>query len=303
MKKAAFKMCFFCTLLSTVLSTSYADPIPLLTGKPLQALKKTDVKIVEEELNITLTLDQMKVRAVFLFKNPGGQTSFQVGFPCEPVMASMAGMNCQSPLKVTIRGKEVIAKIKAVTEYGRCWVWDMQLSKEEQVRLELEYSAPIVNERYEHEPVFSGIWFIYYPLHTGANWGGPIEGLNISVTIPVETIVQIGPPGHVRKPGLIEWHLSNYEPKDDLFIVMAPQQTSRYIGEFPSANRRTDLDRKRLLDFAGEFLEGIPEYANQYESMVEIFPRFNFPPALGIAQVVRKSYEILRAMAQERRDH
>ena len=98
----------------------------------------------------------------------------------------------------------------------------MQLSKDEQVRLKLEYSAPIINERYGHKFLFSGIWFIYYPLHTGANWAGPIEGLNISVAIPVETIVQIGPPGHVRKPGLIEWHLSNYEPERRSFHCYGP---------------------------------------------------------------------------------
>ena len=84
---------------------------------------------------------------------------------------------------------------------------------------------------------------------------------------------------------------------------MAPIQTSRYIGEFPSANRGTDLTGSACWILPNTFSGGIPEYANQYESMIDIFPRFNFPPALGIAQVVRESYEILRAMAQERREH
>ena len=95
---------------------------PASSGQPLQALKKTNVKIVEEELNIILTLDQMKVRAVFQFKNPGGQTSFPVGLPCEPVIAGMAGINCSiSPESYHTgqRGRSV-PKSKLSLNTGRC---------------------------------------------------------------------------------------------------------------------------------------------------------------------------------------
>jgi hypothetical protein len=301
MKRSPARMVFRAALIGALLvpliHKSYADPIPLFAGKSLQALQKTNVKILEEQLSIDLSLDRMKVRAVFKFKNPGERTSFPVGFPCEPAMADMAGMSCQFPLKVQAQGKTIVPEIKSVADYGRCWVWDMRLDKDETVRLELEYSAAIVNERYSVP--FAGIWFIYYPLRTGANWAGPIESLRISVSIPVETIVQIGPSGYVRSPGLVEWTLADYKPQEDLLIVLDPVQTSRYIDRGLHKKRATDSDKKRLLDFAESFLKEAPQFVPAYESMSKIFPRFVFPPAQGIERTVRESYEIMRLAAQK----
>lgn len=293
MKKSLSIASVFLALLFSAALTSYSDPIPLLAGKPLQALTKTDVRIAHEELSVILTLDEMKVRAVLELKNPGERTSFPVGFPCESPLADMAGMNCGFPLKIKVRGKSIPAVTKHVAEYGQCWVWDMAFEKSELVRLEIEYSAPVVNERYGIP--LAGIWFVHYPLRTGSNWAGPIEHLKISVSIPVETIVHAGPAGYIRKAGLLEWDLVDYEPRQDLFIVLDPHQTSRYIDAGLAKKGAPDTDRERTLEFAESFLKGMPQYALQYESMRGIFQDFRFPPADGIGRVVRESYDIMRA--------
>jgi len=292
MKKLILRTNVFLMVLFSATLTSYADPIPLLAGRSLQALKKTDVRIVEEELLVILTLDEMKVRVAIDLKNRGDRTSFPVGFPCESATPDMAGMTCGFPLQIRAKGESLHAVIRPVAEYGRCWVWDMTFEKNEQVLLEIEYSTPIVNERYEVP--LAGIWFVHYPLRTGSNWAGPIERLKISVSTPVETIVQIGPPGYVRKPGLLKWELADHEPREDLFIVMDPYQTSRYIDARLAKKDRANPDRGRSLEFAESFLKGMPRYAVQYEMMLGIFRGFHFPPTAGIGRVVRESYEIMR---------
>jgi hypothetical protein len=297
MKRSFCSVLLFCSLFFLLVARSSADPIPLSAGRPLQALQKTQVQIVQEDLSIQLTLDRMSVRAVFQFKNPDGKTSFPVGFPCEPALADMTGMSCEHPLIVMVQGKALKTEIKSVKDYGRCWVWDMRLDKEAQARLELEYSAPIVNDRYQVP--FAGVWFIYYPLRTGANWAGPIERLNIAVTMPVETIIRIGPPGYSRKAGRVEWHLSEWKPQEDLFIVLDPEHTSRYLAEILSNKNGADDNGKRLMHFAASFLADSSGHLRYYANMDTLFRGFNFPSIEGVKPTVKESFEIMRQAAQK----
>jgi hypothetical protein len=189
-------------------------------------------------------------------------------------------------------GVTVGTKIESVSGYGRCWVWDMRLEKDEDVRLEIGYSSEIVNERYGVP--FEGIWFVYYPLRTGSNWAGSIGRLAISVSMPVETIMQIGPPGYTRTSGLIEWHLSDYEPREDLFAVLEPYRTSQYISQVLPKEAGAKIDTDRRAAFAESFLTDMPRYRSGYQSMSGILRQFTFPPAQGIERVVRESHEIMR---------
>lgn len=298
MKGSAFRVLSVGAFALLVAASSFADPIPLLAGRPLQPLRKTAVGIVEEDLSIDVTINRLNVKAIFHLKNYGENSAFPVGFPCDPDFPDMAGMSCRSPLKVAVRGKAISTKLEPVTGYGRCWVWDMSLEKGEDVALEIGYSSEIVNERYSVP--LAGIWFVYYPLRTGSNWAGSIGRLAISVSIPVDTIVQIGPAGYSRSPGLIEWHLSDYEPQEDLFVVLDPYQTSGYIDKILPIKGGAETDRRRRDAFGESFLAATPQIRQSYESMTRIFERFLFPPIQGIERVVRESCEIMRLPPQTR---
>lgn len=299
MKDSAFRILSVGVFALLVTASSFADPIPLLAGRPLQPLKKTTVGIVEEDLSIELTTNKLNVKAILHLKNYEESSAFPVGFPCDPDLPDMTGMSCRSPLHVAVRGKAIGTKLEAVAGYGRCWVWDMRLEKGEDVVLEIDYSSEIVNDRYSDSVPLAGVWFVYYPLRTGANWAGSIGRLTISVSIPVETIVQISPAGYTRTYGLIEWTLSDYEPMDDIFVVLDPYQTSRYISEILPKKGGAEADRRQRDAFGESFLAAMPEIYGSYESMASIFKRLVFPPPQGIERVVWESYEVMRLRPQK----
>lgn len=247
---------------------SLADPVPLVAGTRLHALKQTTVKILEEDLSLELSPKTLKVRATLLLKNDGPAISFPVGFPCDQGNDDIAGLSCKSILHIDIGKKHHAPSLKTVEEYGKCWVWDMTFKAGEEVILDIEYSAPIVNDRYSIP--LAGIYFAYYPLRTGANWEGPIGELTMRVRTPAETIILISPRGYTRTPGLIEWRLSNYEPAEDLYIIFSPMKTEEYLAgmsakaKHPEGVSRADW----LMKFSDEFGIAMGEHARAYEQLL-----------------------------------
>lgn len=306
MRKPATQVIALTWLLLLAPLASFADPLPLVAGTQLQALSKTTVKMLKEDLLIELTGNMLKVRATFLFKNNGPRTSLPVGFPCEPTDDEVAGMNCKSALKVAVKDRRTIPPLKTVENYGTCWVWNMEFQADEEVRLDLDYSAPIVNDRYSIP--LGGIYFVYYPLRTGANWDGPIGELAIHVRMPVETIVQITPKGYTRTPGLIEWCLKDVEPAEDLFIILDPLSTETYLLHMSKKPADPDKPTREvwLATFAREFLQGLNLRLGMFQQLRELakvapkYRRFKLPGMEGSEAVIEKSALIMDQIAQKK---
>jgi len=295
----------FVTALSAS-ATAWADPLPLVAGNQLQALKKTTVRMLKEDLSIELTENTLKVRATFLFKNNGPSISLPVGFPCGQPDYEIAGMNCKSDLHVSLRGRRKVPPLKTVAKYGTCWVWDMEFGAQEEVRLDIDYSAPIVNDRYSIP--LGGIYFVYYPLRTGANWDGAIGELAIHVRTPAETIVQITPKGFTRAPGLIEWRMKDAEPVQDLFVVFDPPSTGAYLWHM--SERRTAPDQSApdawLEKFAREFLQGLDRRLGALYQLWELakdapnYTRFMLPGTEGSVAVIESSARVMDEIARKK---
>jgi hypothetical protein len=269
----------------------YADPLPLLAGSALNPLNKTSVKMLSENLLISVSHSRIHVHAKFLFKNPAEKTSFLVGFPCEQAIPNIMGMNCKQPLEVKLKIKKFNPKVKRIKNYGMNWVWNMSFEKNEEVHLELDYSVSINNPRYRRSTLASA-FLIYYRLKTGANWAGPIGQLKIRIEVPLETIIQIIPRNYKRYPGIIEWNLVDYEPDRDLFVVFSPSDSFSYARRI---SNRSDNDYiKSQIKFATSFKNRFKEHQKNLEFQHQILAkRFDIPSMVGMKEVIDNSYQLM----------
>lgn len=278
----------------------FGDPMPLSAGAALQPMTNTNVAIVKEDLSIELSYERIAVHASFTLQNQGKATSFPVGFPCEPHNAEVAGMTCRDPLRITVKGRSVLADRKVVKALGECWVWAMHFEDYAQIPMEIDYSAKIVNERYQIP--LGGIFLTYYRLKTGKNWAGPIGKLTVQVKTPVETIIQVAPSGYNRRPGIIEWQFRNWEPDEDLMVVFNPMFTSRYIYRGLKSKASGDtgkhsIDRENLLKLAESFQKGMAQHKEHLTFQQQMLKWLHPIPSQGFQDVVRSSCEMMRKIA------
>lgn len=224
-------------------SSVHADPFPMSAGTAPRPLKELSVAIEKEDLVIQITLEKMRVAAQLQLHNRGEKPSqFDVGFPCNPQwQEGVVGLSCAIKPTVKVAGKPVPTTLRQKPGASQ-WVWAMRFRPDERVHIEVSYVVPIKNSRYS-TPFFGANAF-YYQLTTGARWAGPIGALNIEVTLPVETVLQISPRGYVRMAGKIRWSLQDYLPTEDVIIRVEPMDTMRYL-ELHHARSSSALQRAR----------------------------------------------------------
>lgn len=222
-------VCLAIVLLATSASLVDADPFPMSAGTAPRPLSELSVAIAKEDLVIQVTLEKMRVAAQLELHNRGEKPSqFDVGFPCNPQwQEGVVGLSCLIKPTVKVAGKPVPTTLHQKPGASQ-WIWAMRFRPDERVHIEVSYVVPIKNSRYP-TPFFGANAF-YYQLTTGARWAGPIGALNIEVTLPVETILQISPKGYVRTAGKIRWSLQDHLPTEDVIIRVEPQDTMRYLG-------------------------------------------------------------------------
>jgi hypothetical protein len=236
-------VCPAAVLLAACVSSVHADPFPMSAGTAPRPLKELSVAIAKEDLVIQVTLEKMRVAAQLELHNRGENPSqFDVGFPCNPQwQEGVVGLSCVLKPTVKVAGKPVQTTLRQKPGASQ-WVWAMRFRPDERVRIEVSYVVPIKNSRYP-TPFFGANAF-YYQLTTGARWAGPIGALNIEVTLPVETVLQISPRGYVRTAGKIRWSLQDHLPSEDVIIRVEPLDTIRYL-DLHHARSSSALQRAR----------------------------------------------------------
>jgi hypothetical protein len=259
-------------LLAASASPAQADPFPMSAGTALRPLKEPPVAIAKEDLAIQVTLEEMRVAAQLDLHNRSDKPAqFDVGFPCNPQrQEGIVGLSCAIKPAIKVGGKPVRTTLQKAPGTSQ-WVWAMRFRPDEQVHLEVSYAVPIKNSRYQ-TPFFGANAF-YYQLTTGARWAGPIGALNIEVTLPVETIVQISPKGYTRTAGKISWSLKDHLPAEDVIIRVDPLDTMRFLdlhharssSALHSARQARTFDARGLHVLAEKWRSSVDKLAERYK--------------------------------------
>jgi hypothetical protein len=242
---------------------------------------KTEIRLAREDLDIEVTRVASIVKAAITLENTGAATKLQVGFPCEKGLdPGIASLDCKTPIKVLVDGKKVKAKRK-----GKAWVWPMKLAAGQTVALEVSYTAPLRNDRYE-DP-FNGMGAVHYRLVTGAAWAGPIGELVMRVKLPTESVVFITPAGYTRSRNHVEWTLKDFEPTGDLVIVFHP----RFVGRKQGTPDEARALAKDLRARTGESQEWVKTFRGVFSDELAL-------PAMSdkeVAETVEASARLLEA--------
>jgi hypothetical protein len=229
-----------------------ADPSPMATGAVPAPAESVDVALVREELGIVVGMKAAQVRAVLWLENGPAARALEVGFPCDASLdPGVAGLECRTPISVRVDGKKIAVRMRKARPDGH-WTWPMRFAAGQKVRVEVEYRAPLRNDRYTQP--FDGLGTLHYRLRTGAAWAGPIKELEMRVEIPTDALVAILPAGYRRAKGVVTWSLRDVEPDTDLAIFVHPM----YLGR-PRAQTAADWAKAptadKLVEYAGWFHE------------------------------------------------
>lgn len=303
--KALLTMTLLCVLSGSVL----ADPRPMSAGDQPDPTENSQIAIVKETLDIDVRFDEMDVRATLLLENRGDMTELQVGFPCNTAPdAEIAGLSCDTKLVVKASKKAVkTKKIAAKTdENRRHWLWELSFAKNQQVEVVVSYTQPLVNDRYGIPLI--GMGALTYELTTGAHWAGPIESLEMTVHIPLETVVHIAPAGYERSAGTIYWMLENVDPDEDVVVQMHPRFGSHYLGAFRAKSYKELIKAKEALAFDPDVLVKLADEleadADDVEDLLDYRTIIGQSSVVGkvseaaIADCIRESARLIREAAQ-----
>lgn len=254
-------------LLGETMSVGRADPFPMSIGGAPGPLVQTQVVLAQEDLTLGLFPTVVKVSAKLDLHNPSDKPErLEVGFPClgatsEPVV----GLACSVRPAVSVAGKPVRLGFRRGKKRAGTWVWPMVFAKDQHVEVTVSYTVPLQNPRYKVP--LAGAAAVYYRLTTGARWAHSIERLDIDVTTPVETLTYLAPPGYSRTLGRINWHLTQHEPRQDVVIGLAPEETSRYLSLLGQKEMASPLRPERdrdLRDLATHFTTQVKQIAESY---------------------------------------
>lgn len=274
-----------------------ADPQPMSAGAaPVPSARGAmDIAIAREQLAIDLTRTAAQVVAELWLENGGGATTLQVGFPCSAKPpGEVVALACKSRPEVRVDGKRVALKLTGKGD-ERNWIWTMRFAAAGRARIEVRYTAPLVNDRYERP--FFGMAALVYRLTTGAAWAGPIKQLDMEARLPTDALVHISPAGYTRAPGQVSWHFIDHEPHDDVALFFHPIHLGRAAKALPAASY-TELTQ--LLEqgrFSGTELQkvarelradvgGIEKYVQFFQGMSGLSAA-----AAGDAAAVRRCVE------------
>ena len=270
-------------------SVAAADPHPMNAGAHVGPRAETKVAIARETLTIAVGWKVGDVRAELELTNPGEATTLLVGFPCEKKAPDgVATLTCDTKLDVLVAGKRVKPR-RSRNEL----TWTMTFPAGATVPLVVAYKSKFVNERYEVP--LDGASHVLYRLKTGAEWAGPIGKLDIKVTVPGDAIADITPAGYTRQPGVIEWHLTDYEPAEDLVLYFPPRVFPMWISLMEKRAKladKTKLDRE--LD---EILKEMTDDADQYLEFAQLLERLfkiPAPPRQRLVDTLARSRELMQ---------
>ena len=172
-----FFLCFF-TVLDADIRPSMRRPVPFGFSS------KTEIRMLEETVNLVVYKAEMKVVADFIMVNEGKTATIEVQFPD----GYGTPKNDPPPTKPLLRNFEVLINNQPVStshslskETGNWFNFDATFPQNKKVPIRVSYSIPTKKIHYRtppaHEFEFYGLLereSNNYILKTGANWKGTI---------------------------------------------------------------------------------------------------------------------------------
>lgn len=234
-------LCFIlmlCLVSVTIpIKVTHADTAPFFIGgvniKPYQ---ENSIELSKENLVITFNKGNnpvntaVDVDAQFTFVNTGDKVSLKVGFPFS--LATKPGFDTTISLeslkvKVKINGKEITPSFVASgegSEYAPLIYFNMTFDKHETKNVEVSY-----------ESMAAGGYFLYV-LNTGSYWKGPIGTLDMTFKFPYEpaspNVLSITPGGYKVDGNEVVYHLTNYEPLQNIEVEFLPYYMYEKVNPF-----------------------------------------------------------------------
>ena len=189
-------------------------------GKAIGPLEGVPVRMVSEEIRITLDNNIAHVSCLFKLRNEGPIDTILVGFPrgWEKDLYDFRAW--------TSRGDLSIEEGASAPVYGG--EGDEGIKWWKTFRLPLPTTGDTVQVRNYYWTVLSQIdnrtltdQYFSYVLRTGALWRGEIGDARITVdfrnTHP-EQITRLSPEGYARQGQRVEWHFQHLEPSEDISV-------------------------------------------------------------------------------------
>jgi hypothetical protein len=244
---------FASTLLLLSTHRAFADDGYVLgIGKNVIPMHNSSIEMTSEILRISLfqidasnnerPFSKIDVQATFTFKNTGNDETILMGFPISTFMADEEGYHMTpgdslfTNFRTVINGQEVSVEVKAGTSdesvaadvgdsYSSFYVWPVHFKKGETKTIYNSYLYDMAES--------IGDRSILYTLKTGALWKGPIGKLDIYIDLGALNKdlskaklsgrfpdLAITPKGYTIKNNVIEWHLKDYEPDEDIDVSL-----------------------------------------------------------------------------------
>lgn len=188
-------------------------------GKTIRPRSDSSVRMVSEQVDITIDNNVAYVLCWFELKNEGPPDTLEVGFPRGWGEKELYDFQVWSPseLSFTVTEKKLDSAYKddSGMEIPFWTTFTVPFEKTGQsIRIYISYNSILLRK----DMTFSDILFRYI-LKTGAYWKGTIGEAKITVTLRntnFDQITKISPKGFVKNINVMTWHFTDFEPIDDI---------------------------------------------------------------------------------------
>ena len=241
LKKIVLAMVILALLLQFLPMVAKGDAGPIFSyGVNVAPYQENNVRLIKETLSIELKEDKdiaqekALVNANFTFANEGEKVLLKMGFPFGIKKDTLGTLPHDALVKVD--GKSVnttrIDDQSSTGMYGPWLVFNVLFNKGETKTVEVSYTGIPLGGRF------------VYILETGKYWKGPIGTLDINIKFPFTPVlpylVSLKPEGYTISGNEAVYHLTNFEPSQNIEIEFLPETYYSKIKPFKDKAEQTN---------------------------------------------------------------
>lgn len=274
---------------------AFGNPHPVTLGQVPAAVDSVEVGIAQEVLDIDVDPGRARVRARIELHNRGPAVNLPVAFPCEVDRGGgVVGLDCRVRPEVTVAGRPTRVR-RVRTNAGTEWAFRIPLPAGARAWVVVRYHSQFEPD---HEPPLHGVFALVYRLTTGAAWAGTIGDLQAQVTLPAEAlpIADIAPAGYAREDRRIAWHMTDYEPSEDLVVGFHfPPRVTYALDRLAHAR---GAEHERALEGLREAIDRTEGDAESYVAGTESMAQHYGFPVAPLDRVQRTLAETARRLRE-----
>jgi hypothetical protein len=214
-------------VLFTLLSVSPAFPndAPVKSvGKTIQPMNNVPVRMVSEDVRISLSSTKADVHCLFTLRNEGKPETIEVGFP-RGWEGDLIGFTAKDAHIPGVFSVETMAEQPFFGEFSDeklpWWkVFKVPFTSTGQSRVIENYYSTFLLPWGKYPVPWNDLLFTYI-MKTGALWKGQIDSAKVTLylrNIPFDQVTKISPEGYIREENRITWNFRNFEPAKNIEI-------------------------------------------------------------------------------------